>query len=180
MMDDMGYGDLGSYGAPHVRTPNIDRLAREGVRLTDAYANGPACTPTRAALISGRYQQHVGLEWALTNSPADRELGLPALGASLPALLKSNGYATGRSPARALDLDLPVGPGRGQPGTGQSAQSGDRGRRAAGRASVSVVHHAGRAVHAPVVALSFRTHKREIDLALRVLREQSRILGGPG
>ena len=54
MMDDLGYGDLGSYGASDVQTPNIDRLAREGVRLTDAYANGPVCTPTRAALISGR------------------------------------------------------------------------------------------------------------------------------
>ena len=72
MMDDLGYGDLGSYGGSDVRTPNIDRLAREGVRLTDAYASGPVCTPTRAALISGRYPQRVGLEWALTISPADR------------------------------------------------------------------------------------------------------------
>jgi arylsulfatase A-like enzyme len=95
MMDDLGYGDLGSYGAPDVRTPNIDRLAREGVRLTDAYASGAVCTPTRAALISGRYQQRVGLEWVLTVSPTDRERGLPALGTSLPALLKTNGYATG-------------------------------------------------------------------------------------
>jgi arylsulfatase A-like enzyme len=95
MMDDLGYGDLGSYGAPDVRTPNIDRLAREGVRLTDAYANGAVCTPTRAALISGRYQQRVGLEWVLTVSPTDRERGLPVLGTSLPALLKTNGYATG-------------------------------------------------------------------------------------
>lgn len=95
MMDDLGYGDLGSYGAPDVRTSNIDRLAREGVRLTDAYANGAVCTPTRAALISGRYQQRAGLERVLTTSPADRELGLPAPGTSLPALLKANGYATG-------------------------------------------------------------------------------------
>jgi arylsulfatase A len=95
MMDDLGYGDLGSYGAPDVRTPNIDRLAREGVRLTDAYASGAVCTPTRAALISGRYQQRVGLEWVLTVSPADRERGLPALATSLPALLRANGYATG-------------------------------------------------------------------------------------
>ncbi len=94
MMDDIGYGDLGSYGAPDVRTPNIDRLAREGVRLTDAYANGPVCTPTRAALISGRYPQRVGLEGLLTLAPEDRERGLPALGTSLPALLKTNGYAT--------------------------------------------------------------------------------------
>jgi arylsulfatase A len=95
MMDDLGYGDLGSYGAPDVRTPNIDRLAREGVRLTDAYANGAVCTPTRAALISGRYQQRVGLEWVLTVSPEDRERGLPAVETSLPSLLKANGYATG-------------------------------------------------------------------------------------
>jgi arylsulfatase A-like enzyme len=95
LMDDLGYGDLGSYGAPDVRTPNIDRLAREGVRLTDAYANGAVCTPTRTALITGRYQQRVSLEWALGASPGDRELGLPATGTSLPALLKANGYATG-------------------------------------------------------------------------------------
>ena len=95
MLDDLGYGDLRSYGGTDARTPNIDRLAREGVRLTDAYANGPVCTPTRAALISGRYPQRVGLEWVLTGSPEDRERGLPALGSSLPALLKANGYATG-------------------------------------------------------------------------------------
>lgn len=95
LMDDMGYGDVGSYGGPDARTPNIDRLAREGVRLTDAYANGAVCTPTRAALITGQYQQRAGLEWVLEATPGHRELGLPAAGASLPALLKSNGYATG-------------------------------------------------------------------------------------
>jgi arylsulfatase A-like enzyme len=95
MMDDLGYGDLGSYGAPDARTPYIDRLAREGVRLTDAYANGPVCTPTRAALISGRYQAHVGLETVLTNSPADRERGLVVAATSLPALRRQTGYATG-------------------------------------------------------------------------------------
>jgi arylsulfatase A-like enzyme len=93
MMDDIGYGDVGSYGSPDARTPNIDRLARQGVRLTDAYANGPVCTPTRAALISGRYQQRFGLERVLTESDSDR--GLPTSGTSLPALLARNGYATG-------------------------------------------------------------------------------------
>src|SRR5258705_13924362 len=58
--DDVGYGDIGSYGAPDIRTPNIDRLAKEGVRLTDFYA-APQCTPTRAALMTGRYQQRVRL-----------------------------------------------------------------------------------------------------------------------
>lgn len=92
LMDDLGYADIGSYGVRDARTPNLDRLAREGVRLTDAYSNGPNCTPTRAALISGRYQQRVGLEWPLGSSEQDR--GLEATGASLPALLKNAGYAT--------------------------------------------------------------------------------------
>ena len=56
LADDMGYGDLPSYGGTDLRTPNIDRLVREGVRLTDFYANGATCTPTRAGLITGRYQ----------------------------------------------------------------------------------------------------------------------------
>src|SRR5262245_19934782 len=93
--DDVGYGDFGSYGAPDIRTPNVDRLAKEGVRFTDFYANGAVCTPTRAGLISGRYQQRVGLETALTLSAADRQRGLPVTGRSLPQLLKNTGYATG-------------------------------------------------------------------------------------
>lgn len=93
--DDVGYGDLGSYGAPDVRTPNIDRLARDGVRLTDFYANGATCTPTRAGLISGRYQQRFGLEQPLgAGGAVDAERGLSPTGRSLPQLLKNNGYAT--------------------------------------------------------------------------------------
>jgi arylsulfatase A-like enzyme len=92
--DDVGYGDFGVYGAPDVRTPNIDRLARQGARFTDFYA-APQCTPTRAALITGRYQQRVLLERALGTVGADLEKGLPATGRSLPRLLKNNGYATG-------------------------------------------------------------------------------------
>ncbi len=92
--DDMGYGDLGVYGAPDIRTPNLDGLARDGVRLTDFYA-APQCTPTRAALISGRYQQRFRLDAALSGpkSPAG-QTGLPATGYTLPQLLKNNGYAT--------------------------------------------------------------------------------------
>jgi len=94
--DDLGYGDLGSYGAPDIKTPNLDRLAHDGVRLTDYYANAPVCTPTRAALITGRYQQRVLLERPLdTNAGAGLEQGLPVTGRSLPQLLKDAGYATG-------------------------------------------------------------------------------------
>jgi arylsulfatase A-like enzyme len=93
--DDVGYGDLGSYGAPDVKTPNIDRLARDGVRLIDFYSNGSTCTPTRTGLISGRYQQRFGLEQPLGFfGPKDAERGLPATGSSLPQLLKNSGYAT--------------------------------------------------------------------------------------
>ena len=93
--DDVGYGDIGSYGAPDIKTPNIDSLAKDGVRLTDFYA-APQCTPTRAALIAGRYQQRFRLERALgSQKTADGDTGLPAAGYSLPQLLKNSGYATG-------------------------------------------------------------------------------------
>ncbi len=95
MTDDAGYGDLGSYGATDIRTPNLDRLARDGVRLTDFYANAPSCTPTRAGLISGRYQQRTGLEYPLgMHLPGDFDRGLPVTGRSLPQLMKNAGYAT--------------------------------------------------------------------------------------
>src|SRR6188474_3723533 len=92
--DDVGYGDLGSYGAPDIKTPSIDSLARDGVKLTDFYA-APQCTPTRAALISGRYQQRFRLEAAMPGPKTAPNSGLPATGYSLPQLLKNNGYATG-------------------------------------------------------------------------------------
>jgi arylsulfatase A-like enzyme len=91
--DDVGYGDIGSYGSPDIRTPNIDRLAKEGTRFSDFYA-APTCTPTRAALITGRYQQRVRLEQPLPSAPAGDQ-GLRPTGRSLPQLLKNNGYATG-------------------------------------------------------------------------------------
>ena len=94
IMDDMGYGDLGSYGVPDAKTPHIDRLAREGVRMTDFYANAANCSPTRAALITGRYQQRTGIEMPLGERPDDPERGLPASPTSLPALLKTAEYTT--------------------------------------------------------------------------------------
>src|SRR5580704_15669427 len=75
LSDDMGYADLGCYGCKDILTPNIDRLAKQGARLTDFYSNGPVCTPTRAGLMTGRWQQRVGLEWAIY--PGQKEPGLP-------------------------------------------------------------------------------------------------------
>ena len=89
--DDVGYGDIGSFGAPDVRTPNIDRIAREGVRLTDFYANGATCSPTRAGLMTGRYQQRVGIEAPLgAGGKGDAERGLLPTGASLPCGTMAN------------------------------------------------------------------------------------------
>jgi arylsulfatase A-like enzyme len=92
--DDVGYGDIGSYGAPDVKTPNIDSLAKAGTRLTDFYA-APNCSPTRAMLISGRYQQRYRIENPLGAARTAGEQGLPATGRTLPQLLKNNGYRTG-------------------------------------------------------------------------------------
>ncbi|MBI1355846.1 MAG: sulfatase-like hydrolase/transferase [Acidobacteria bacterium] len=107
LADDLGYGDLASYGRPDIRTPRLDRLAREGAKLTAHYANGPECTPTRAALLTGRYQQWVGgLECAIGTGNVGRyddalrlsnahELGLPAEEQTLPKLVRKAGYRTG-------------------------------------------------------------------------------------
>ncbi|MDE0739674.1 MAG: sulfatase-like hydrolase/transferase [Planctomycetota bacterium] len=107
LADDMGYGDLGCYGHPTAKTPVIDRLAREGVRFTQHYANGPECSPTRTAFLTGRYQQRAGgLECAIGTGNVGRyddairlakkrQLGLPAEQAVLPSALKKPGYSSG-------------------------------------------------------------------------------------
>ena len=63
--DDLGYGDLGCYGNQIIKTPNIDRLARQGVRFTSFYASNSVCTPSRAGLLTGRYSQRSGMTWIL-------------------------------------------------------------------------------------------------------------------
>ena len=64
--DDLGWGDIGANGARDIRTPNIDSIAKKGVRFTQSYANAPECSPTRCALMTGRYQHRVGgLECAI-------------------------------------------------------------------------------------------------------------------
>ena len=91
MTDDMGWADLSSYGAADISTPNIDSIGRDGVRMTDFYANGVLCSPTRAALISGRYQHRYVIESALGG---EGTRGFKVTGNSLPQVLKNNGYAT--------------------------------------------------------------------------------------
>ena len=92
LADDFGYADLSCYGRPDYTTPNIDRLAAEGMKFMQAYANSAVCTATRTALITGRYQYRlpVGLQEPLGN----RNIGLPATHPTLPSLLKKAGYGT--------------------------------------------------------------------------------------
>jgi arylsulfatase A-like enzyme len=92
MADDLGYADVSCYGRPDISTPNIDRLAKQGVRFLQAYANSAVCSATRTALITGRYQYRlpIGLEEPLTG----RDVGLPPDHPTLPSLLKKAGYGT--------------------------------------------------------------------------------------
>lgn len=91
LADDLGYGDLSSYGHPIIRTPRLDRLASEGMRLTSYYAGAPLCTPSRAALLTGRYPIRVGLPKVLGPEATN---GLPRGETTLADSLKQRGYQT--------------------------------------------------------------------------------------
>lgn len=92
MADDLGYADLGCYGARSIKTPNLDRLAAQGLRLTDGYSNSPVCSATRTGLVTGRYQYRFrcGLEEpiGLIN------FGLPPETPTLPSRMRQQGYTT--------------------------------------------------------------------------------------
>lgn len=104
--DNLGHGDLSCYGSPDIKTPHIDTLAKQGVRFTNFYSNGPECSPTRTALLTGRYQQRLlGLECALGTGNVGRydeaiaqaekhQLGLPPKESILVPLLNKAGYKT--------------------------------------------------------------------------------------
>ncbi len=104
LADDMGYADLGCYGAPDAKTPNIDALAASGVKFTNAYAMGQECTPSRTSILTGRYPQRAGgMECAIGTGNVGRydeaialaeksDLGLPANFAVLAPALKAAGY----------------------------------------------------------------------------------------
>ena len=95
MADDLGYADVSCYGQRDYTTPNVDRLAIEGLRFTQGYANSAVCSATRTALATGRYQYRlpVGLEEPI-NASSPRNIGLPPSHPTLPSLLKKAGYST--------------------------------------------------------------------------------------
>jgi len=89
--DDMGYGDLSSYGAEDLQTPNLDSLAAGGVRFTDSYAISPICSPSRAGLLTGRYPVRAGIHEVFMSSSFT---GLPSGELTLAELLRDAGYDT--------------------------------------------------------------------------------------
>jgi len=94
LVDDLGYGDLSSYGAPDLRTPHVDRLASQGMRFDYAYANCPVCSPTRASLLTGRYPEMVGVPGVIRTHPNNSWGHLTPDAVLLPAVLKPAGYAS--------------------------------------------------------------------------------------
>lgn len=96
LADDLGYGGVGVQGCKDIPTPSIDSIAANGVRFTNGYVSCPVCSPTRAGLMTGRYQQRFGYE--LNPGPPDRadpKFGLPLTETTIASRLKSAGYATG-------------------------------------------------------------------------------------
>jgi arylsulfatase A len=91
LADDLGYGDLSCYGSAKIATPRLDRMAAEGVRLTDFHVTAPICSPSRASLLTGRYAQRAGLPFVLF--PTERK-GLAPQEITLAEVLKERGYAT--------------------------------------------------------------------------------------
>ncbi|MHC4398500.1 MAG: sulfatase family protein [Planctomycetota bacterium] len=91
--DDQGYQDLGCYGSPTIKTPHVDRLAKEGMKLTSFYVAAPLCTPSRAALMTGCYPKRIGLAAGVLRPDSRR--GLHPEEVTIAEVLKTRGYATG-------------------------------------------------------------------------------------
>ena len=96
MVDDMGYAGVSCFGNPYFKTPEIDRLASEGVRLTDFHSSGTVCSPTRAGLLTGRYQQRAGIEAVIhpVREHPEHRKGLQKTEVTFAEMLQSAGYAT--------------------------------------------------------------------------------------
>ena len=91
LVDDLGYNNIGCFGSQDIQTPNLDRLAAEGMKFTQIYATSPICSPTRASLVTGRYPSRMGLGTPLHTTD---KTGLPAEEVTIAEVLKRQGYKT--------------------------------------------------------------------------------------
>lgn len=95
MTDDLGYVDVGFNGSIDIPTPNIDRIAKQGVKFTNGYTPYPVCSPSRAGFITGRYQQRFGYERNVQYRPNDPKMGLPKTEKTIPEVMGQVGYTSG-------------------------------------------------------------------------------------
>ena len=107
LVDDLGYGDLSSYGAKDLKSPHVDALVSAGMRFDNAYANCPVCSPTRAALLTGRYQELVGVPGVIRTYAKDNWGYLSPSAVMLPTVLKKAGYHTACIGKWHLGLESP-------------------------------------------------------------------------
>src|SRR5688500_8601290 len=94
LADDEGYGELGCQGNNEIPTPNIDSIAKAGIRFTSGYVSGPYCSPTRAGLMTGRYQTRFGHEFNGGGPAARSKFSLPLSESTISDRLKQLGYST--------------------------------------------------------------------------------------
>ena len=92
--DDQGYADVGFHGSKEIFTPNIDRIAKNGVVFSEGYVSFAVCSPSRAGLITGRYQNRFGYTRNILLTPKDSTMGLPLSEQTLPEVLKMANYNT--------------------------------------------------------------------------------------